>query len=121
MCIRDRGDYSPCVPELVEAMGSEIYAVILQTILCGLLGSSFAASSVIWEIDHWSILKQSAIYFLIASAVMMPVAYLTNWMDHSLIGFAGYFGVFFVIFIAVWVIQYAIWKNKIKKMNAKLK
>lgn len=35
------GTYQPCVPDFVEAMGSEINAVIIQTILSGLLGSSF--------------------------------------------------------------------------------
>ena len=44
------GYYSPCVPELIEIMGNEINAVILQTILCGILGTGFAAGSVIWEI-----------------------------------------------------------------------
>ena len=30
------GYYSPCVPELITAMGSEIGAVVLQTALCAL-------------------------------------------------------------------------------------
>lgn len=33
-----QGYYSPCVPEMAEVMGSEIGAVILQTVLCALLG-----------------------------------------------------------------------------------
>ena len=45
------GYYSPCVPELAEALGSEIGAVALQALLCGLLGVGFAASSVIWGIQ----------------------------------------------------------------------
>ena len=59
------GYYSPCVPELISIMGNEINAVILQTILCGILGVGFAASSVIWEMDSWSIVKQTGIYFSI--------------------------------------------------------
>ena len=42
------GYYSPCVPELISVMGNEIGAVILQAFLCGLLGTGFAASSLIW-------------------------------------------------------------------------
>ena len=57
------GYYSPCVPELITTMGNEINAVLLQAFLCGLLGTGFAAASVIWEIDHWSIVKQTGIYF----------------------------------------------------------
>jgi len=115
-----QGCYSPCVPSLIDTMGNEINAVILQTILCGILGSSFAAGSVIWETD-WSIAKQAGIYFTITSIVMMPIAYFTNWMKHSFIGFLSYFGIFIAIFIIVWITQYLIWKNKVKKMNAKVK
>ena len=61
------GYYSPCVPDLITAMGNEINAVIIQTVLCGLLGSGFSVSSVIWEIEDWSIVKQTGIYFLMFS------------------------------------------------------
>ncbi len=115
-----QGYYSPCVPDLVETMGSEIGAVILQSILCGLLGSSFAATSVIWEIDKLSIAKQTGVYFLINSVVMMPIAYFTNWMEHSLVGFIMYFSIFIAIFFVVWIVQYFIWKDKIRKMNLKI-
>ncbi|MEG0693772.1 MAG: DUF3021 domain-containing protein, partial [Oscillospiraceae bacterium] len=81
-----KGYYSPCVPVLAELMGNEINAVILQATLSGLLGSAFAASSVIWEIENWSIAKQTGIYFLVISLVMMPIAYFTNWMKHSVLG-----------------------------------
>ena len=33
------GSYYPCVPAFVDAMGSEIRAVVVQTVLCGLVGS----------------------------------------------------------------------------------
>lgn len=112
-----KGYYVPCLPELVDTMGSEINAVILQTVLSGLLGSSFAACSVIWEIDDWSIVKQTSIYFLITAIVMMPIAYFTNWMAHTLVGFLIYFGIFVAIFVVAWLVQYLIWKNKVKKIN----
>lgn len=115
-----QGQYIPCVPELVDTMGSELNAIIFQTVLSGLLGSSFSASSVIWEIDSWSIAKQTGIHFLITAFVMMPIAYFTNWMEHTLIGFLSYFVIFVVIFVAVWFFQYFGWRNKIKKMNAKV-
>jgi len=111
------GYYVPCLPELADTMGSEINAVVLQAVLSGLLGASFAACSVIWEIDNWSIAKQTSIYFLITALVMMPIAYFTNWMEHSIIGFLIYFGIFVAIFVVAWVIQYLIWKNKVKKIN----
>lgn len=37
------GSYYPCVPAFVDAMGSEIRAVAVQTVLCGLVGMVYAA------------------------------------------------------------------------------
>ncbi|NLL63416.1 MAG: DUF3021 domain-containing protein [Ruminococcaceae bacterium] len=114
------GYYSPCPPALVETMGNEINAVAFQALLCGLLGSAFAGSSVIWEMEHWSIAKQTGIYFVITSAAMLPIAYLANWMPHTAIGFFSYFALFTFIFIVVWLIQYLIIRSKVKKMNSKV-
>ncbi len=114
------GYYSPCVPELVTAMGSEINAVIVQALLCGLLGVGFGASSVIWELEHWSLVKQSGIYFLLASVFMMPVAWLNYWMEHSIAGFLSYFGIFTFIFIVIWITEFFIGKHNVRKMNEKL-
>ena len=58
------GAYSPCVPELVSSVGNEVGAVLLQTILCAIIGAVFAGASLIWEIERWSIARQTGVYFL---------------------------------------------------------
>ena len=85
------GYYWAVVPALVEQCGNEINAVILQFILSGVLGSVCAASSVIWENDNWSILKQTVIHFVIISFTMLPIAYFAHWMDHTFIAIVKYF------------------------------
>jgi amino acid transporter len=115
------GSYSPTAPELIYEFGSEIDAVILQATLCGILGASFAASSVIWDMEVWSIVKQTGIYFLLISFVMLPIAYFAHWMERSVVGFILYFAIFIAIFIAMWLIQYAIWKNRIKHIDRKIR
>lgn len=115
-----KGYYSPCVPELATMMGSQIYAVVLQAFLSGILGMGFGASSVIWEMEDWGLVKQTGIYFLIVSVIMMPVAYITYWMEHSVKGVLSYFGIFAFIFIIVWIIQYARARRHVKKMNEAL-
>ena len=42
------GYYYPVTPELIGSTGNELNAVILQTVLCGIMGSGFAMASVIW-------------------------------------------------------------------------
>ena len=111
------GSYYPATPELIEAMGSELCATVLQTALCAVMGAGFAAASVIWELDTWNLAKQSGIYFLAASVIMLPIAYVAGWMKHTIAGFLSYAGIFAAIFVAVWLSQYLVWKLKIKKMN----
>ena len=50
VCVRD-GNFYPVTPELIETMGNEVNAVILQTVLCGIMGTGFAMASVIWELE----------------------------------------------------------------------
>jgi hypothetical protein len=111
------GEYSPCVPALADEFGSELAAVVFQAVLCGILGAAFAAASVIWEMERWSIAKQTGIYFIVASLAMLPIAYFAHWLERSVVGFLLYFGIFTAIFIFVWIIQYSIWKGKVKKLN----
>lgn len=111
------GNYYPCVPSLIERFGNEVTAVIVQTVLSVILGAGFAGCSLIWEKDEWSLLKQTSIYFGIVSVLMMTVAYICEWMEHSMKGILSYFGIFFAIFVVVWVVQYLIWKARISKIK----
>ena len=115
------GSFHAVVPSLTEKMGNELNAVIFQTILCGIIGSAFAAGSVIWEIDSWSIAKQSAVYFLVGGLVLLPIAYLTDWMEHSVKGAISYFIVFVFIFAVIWIAKYLILRSKIKRLNGEFK
>ncbi|HHX13482.1 MAG TPA: DUF3021 domain-containing protein, partial [Clostridiales bacterium] len=73
--------------------------------------------SAIWEMEHWSIARQTGIYFAITAVVMMPIAYFMRWMEHSVSGFLSYFGIFIIIFIVFWAVSYLVWRDRIKKMN----
>ncbi len=119
--VHGEGYYSPCVPALIEMAGSELNAVILQTIMCAILGVTFGACSVIWELDSWSIAKQTGVYFLITALVMMPVAYLTHWMEHSWKGVLSYFGIFLGVFVVMWFSMCMVYRKNIKQLNAKIK
>lgn len=114
------GFYLPCVPELIYSMGNEINAVVLQALLCGVLGTGFAASSVIWEIENWSIIKQTGIYFIVISIIMLPIAYFAYWMEHSIVGIFSYFGIFILIFAFIWIIRFVIGKYNVRRMNESL-
>ena len=114
-----RGTFEVCVPSFVTAMGSELSAVALQTLLCGILGAASAASSLVWTAD-WSLLKRTVVNFLLLTGAMLPIAYVTGWMEHSVKGFLLYFAAFTLIFALIWLVQYLALKRRVKKLNEKV-
>ena len=114
------GKYYPFASPLVLFTGSEVKAMLMQTILSGILGSVFGGMSFIWEMERWSILKQTAVYFLSVSIPMMGISYLLYWMEHSLSGFLLYFLIFVMVFIVVWLFNLAVYWFKVKRMNRDL-
>lgn len=119
MCVDD-GNYYPVTPSLLEVTKSEISAVIYQTVLCGIMGAGFSMASVIWEIDSWSIAKQTGIYFGISCVLMFPISYALHWMSRTVFGIISYIGIFILIFLIIWFIQYFLWKSGIKKLNDRI-
>ena len=65
--IINKGEYYPVVPQLTALCGNELNAVVIQTICSLLYGASFGGASVIWEIENWSLLKQTVIHCLVIS------------------------------------------------------
>lgn len=114
------GKYYPFAASLVSFTGSEVKAMLLQTMLSGILGSVFGGMSFIWEIERWSILKQTAVYFLSVSIPMMGISYLLYWMEHSLNGFLLYFLIFVMVFFVVWLFNFAIYWFKVRRINEEL-
>ncbi|MCL2841871.1 MAG: DUF3021 domain-containing protein [Oscillospiraceae bacterium] len=114
------GRFYPAVPSLAAQLGNELTAVVVQTVLCGILGAVSAGISVVWEMDQWSIAKQTGVHFSALSLVFLPIAYLNHWMERSVWGVMSYFLVFLALFVVIWVVSYFIWKRKIVQMNVQI-
>lgn len=113
------GEFYPVTEEFRALFSSEISAVITQLILIGLIGTTFSISSVLFEIEEWSFLKQGLIHFIITSIVWIPVVYLC-WMPK------GYSGLVILLinllgtYIITWLIHYLLNRRNIKKINEKI-
>lgn len=114
------GDFYAVVPSLAQRMNSEITAAIVQTVCSFLYGAVFGGMSMVWELDNWSILKQTIVHFSVVSVVTMPIAYVTEWMPHSVTGAILYFAIFAVSYVFIWLSQYIAIKKRIDEMNKKV-
>lgn len=113
------GNYYPVVPKLIEATGSEMNAVLVQMIVSLAYGAVFGGASMIWKTD-WSLLKQTLTHLVIVSCVTFPVAWFMNWMPHKAIAVILYYGLFFAIYAAIWLINYVAVSRKIRRFNEKI-
>ena len=72
-------------------------AVILQTVLAGLLGMAGVGGMLYYDVERWSLLGATAVHYLISIAAMTAA------------------------FATIWLIMYLKWKREVKKMNEDLK
>lgn len=114
------GKFYPVVPELITKCGNEINAVLLQTVCSLLYGAACAGSSVVWDKENWSLLKQTIAHLVICSLATFPAAYFTYWMPHSLSGVLVYFGIFFGIYLIIWISIYLSIKKRVTQLNKKI-
>ena len=115
------GAYYPVIPELAEDCGGELWAVLLQSACSLLYGAAWGGASVIWEMERWSLLRQTVTHLVICSAATFPVAYFTRWMPHSVVGILGYYGIFLGIYALIWLSAYASMRARVRAFNEKVK
>jgi len=114
------GAYNAVVPSLAQDMGSEINAVVLQAVLSIIYGAAWAGASVVWDMEHWSILKMTLVHLAVTSIASFPIAYFARWMPHNAAGILLYVAIFVGIYAAIWFSQYSAMKKRIREMNEKL-
>ena len=119
LCIGS-GDFYAVPDRLIEDCGCELNAVIVQIMCSMFYGAMWAGASVIWEIEKWSMLKQSVIHLVICSLGTFPIAFFAYWMQHTVSGFVSYFLIFAVTYAGLWLSKYVSMKKKVDSINQKL-
>lgn len=118
--VKGDGSFYAVIPELVNDFGGELSAAIVQTILLGVFGAIVGAASMIWEIDGWSLTKQTGAHFCLFAISFTIVAYVLYWIPRSVGGVAVSVIILVVIYAAIWCGVYFSTKRKIQKINDQL-
>ena len=115
------GDFSIANPMLIENSKSVFSASFLSICLVGLLGLVFGFASVVWEEEKLSILARTILHFLLTASTMIFVGYKLYWFQKSFLSLAIFLAIYFLIYLGIWFIEYAIYKRDISRLNAKIK
>ena len=116
-----RGYYGSVHPELIETFGNEINAVIIQAMLWGITGFIFSGFSVIWEIDDWSLPKQTITAFFAYLLPLMVIGYILKWFVISILQASIFILIFILIFAVIWILTYLKSKKDVELFNEKIK
>lgn len=114
------GQYYAVVPELITDFGTQLNAVSAQTVCSLIYGAAWAGASLIWEKEDWSLLRQTITHFIVASFATFPIAYILRWMKPSAFGIIGYFSIFILIYLIIWILQYLAIKKNIQQLNVQV-
>ena len=114
------GNFYPVSPYLVQHASSTLAAVIIQYFITGLIGISFSAGTLIFEIDKWSITAQTALHFVITFAVMLFAGFVCGWYPHTVSGILIWLAVFVVIYVIMWISFSLYFRRQTKKINEAL-
>ena len=110
-----------CTKELTEAVGSELGAFILQTLLSGLFGAVGMGLSSLYRIESWSIAKATGIHFSITLVFFYLTAFTLKWWS---IRDAEWCLIMLVIFVAeyliIWMVNYLTNRKSVREMNKAL-
>lgn len=114
-----KGEYIPVLPSTVELFGSENLAVIMQTVLTGLMGVAYAMASLVYENPKWSFLKQSLMQFLITFPCILIVARVC-WVPEAMEGYISLVCSVFAGYIVNFIIQFNIAKSNVRAINDRM-
>ena len=102
---------------LLAHTNTELAAVIAQYFITGIIGVTFASTTVIFELDRWSLVAQTALHFVITSVVMFFAGFFCGWFPHTAISTLIWFGVFIVVYIIMWLSFTLYYRKKTKEIN----
>jgi Protein of unknown function (DUF3021) len=112
-----QGEYLPVVSHFLSFFKNEMTAFIVQTLLTGMIGVTFATSSFIFDIAKWGLLKQYIVHFCITALVWVPIVtviWTPKTFMNTLVLLLNFFGTYAI----TWVIQYRMSKKDIQQINA---
>ncbi len=115
------GNFYPISAYLSAHTNTELNAVIIQYFLFGIIGITFASSTVIFELDNWSLLAQTVLHFVITSVVMYISGFLCGWFPHTTRSTILWFVIFIIIYVIMWISFTIYYRKKTESINESLK
>ncbi|MBC2576706.1 DUF3021 family protein [Peptostreptococcus canis] len=89
---------------------------VRSTFIVGIIVTVVASASVIYDIENWSLFKQSIVHFLIMLITVFPCLIVSGWFElNTPIDYLKVLLIFMLVGIILWVIAYFIFGKLLSK------
>ena len=90
-----------------------------STFATGVIVAATSGSSVIYQVDRWTLSLQSAIHFAIMLCTVLPALFLGGWFTlDSPMDYLAVIGIFLVTGLAIWLVLFFVFGVILPKRRA---
>lgn len=89
-------------------------------IVSAIIGALYAGSSIIWELEKWSLLKQVTTHFFLTITTHITCAIIASWVPFELSAILIYIGIYVALYLLIFFIIYIVQKKQVNKVNSQL-
>lgn len=96
------------------------HVLLFNYLAAVIVGFYMAASSVVFDVEEWSLMKQTTVHSLLNLPYLI-VAFKIKWVPETLVGQLLFVVFYFTLYSLIWLGSKIYWTRKLKKMNDDLK
>ncbi len=93
--------------------------LVLHLMGSGILGIVGYGGSVVYDFEEWSLDKATFSHYFVTFITMLIISTVLGWFPDNTLFIVLI--VFTLVYALIWLIQFLLWKNQIRKMNEDLK
>ena len=97
--------------------GSVAGALILQSVIEGLMGAANFAGVALYEAESLNLVKATLFHFLIVLGTYFPTAFFLGWIKIEVLDIAVMTLIMAAAFFVIWLIFYLIYRKQTKELN----
>ena len=102
--------------KLLAMTGGLAPAVLVQTLLSGVLGAVSFAGVSLYDIESWPLLHIALVHYVIIEAAYYPIAFALGWM-HAAMEALIWLLISAVAYLIIYLIMWLIYRRQVKELN----
>ena len=110
-----------CIGFMLARSSEGLKAAFPNLVISGIYGAVAMGSSIVYDVEKWSIARATATHFLLVFALYFLLVLSMGWFSLSDPVFWIVVGAMVAGYILIWLLQYLSYKRQIREMNDELK